>query len=69
MHTTLKRRIAPLKSITTAPQAQPQWPAKAKQYPDTCRFLRLATLGAEGCESARQQLHDRFEDDATAMLA
>ena len=43
MHTTLKRRIAPLKSTTTVPQALPPWPAKAKQYPDAYSFLRQST--------------------------
>ena len=69
MHTTLKRHIAPLKNTATAPQALPRWPAKTKQCPNACRFLRLTTSGTEGYESARQQLHDRFGNDATAMLA
>lgn len=69
MHATLKRRIALLENTTTAPQEQPRWLTKAKQYPDACRFLWLAASGEDGCESARQHLRDRFGDDAGAMLA
>jgi len=69
MHATLKRRIALLENTATAPQELPRWLAKAKQYPDAYRFLWLAASGEDGCESARQQLHDRFGVDAAAMLS